>query len=329
MKRDGDDVILSRGELASLVRTSAVGSLGVRAAEVSVKSVDLAEGVDLAWLAGAVGVLADPAKRVDYQSLLGRSAVTRRVYAWSRTDPERVVALTDRGSSFRISEWTSASLVATAQDLLAIGEPMAEGPLGLQPSAIGLLVWLAVVDHVQAERLQAILTHAAPIGVVRTDTLRARLDDSLLDDVRWPLLFLSRVMPAPIAAGISDDELRAALAELAELELLEAVDDTGAMGIYEVTAKGAWLADETLTDVSKLAVGLSEYRPDGVVGYESMLFVRSPRHVVFYDLGGDRAAIATATSEAVDALLATVFASPSAAVAASGSLDGGPPLGSR
>lgn len=316
MHRDGDDMIVSPGELSSLLQAATAGPLGLRPRESDDETAPLPVADD-PWLSTAIAALANPAKRVDGQSLIGRSSVLRSVYAWGSVDDERVFSVTDRISTLRISEWSSESLQIMAKDVLASSGATDSVLVSVELSAVGLVVWLAAVEQVLAMRLQATLAHEATPTLLSREALRARLDESILDDVRWPLMFLSRVMPAPIGAAVDEAELDAALQELIAVDLLEAVDDSGTMGLYELSQKGSWIADETLTDVSRLAVGISVHRSDGAIGYESMMFVRSPLHAILYDVGGEAAAIATASEEALDALIADVFAPP-ATVAAQG-----------
>ena len=304
-------MILTPSDLARALRGGSSGPLGVRPGERTDDATDYErDSADTEWLDIAFHALRDPVKRVDFQSLSGQRMVTRGVFLWSPDAADRLFALVKGSDSYGLSEWTSTGLVARFRGFLGTRSGLDDVGNAVTASAQGLLVWLAIVDGVYGDRLGALLGGATPSGLINGDAVRGRLGDSLLDDVRWPLSFLSRVMARPVAALLADADVDSGLVELVGLGLLEAVVGTGSDTLYELSEQGASLAAESLASVSSLALGMAENRADGKVGHESMLFVRSPERIVFYAVGAGRGIAATPPWDAVDKVLSSAFGLP-------------------
>ena len=80
--------------------------------------------------------------------------------------------------------------------------------------------------------------------------------------------------------------------------------------VWEVTRQGVWLANEVLSAVSKVGCGVAVRLPDGTVGYRTMMFVRSPLHVLLFMIDGGESVLAAVSADRVVQFLGEVFASP-------------------
>lgn len=222
------------------------------------------------------------------------------------TDP--VVAL-DVDGSLRVSEKSPGELADIARGVLA-PEGVRDAELAVATTTAAVVVWLAVVEHLRVIGAGAYLDGRPPIDLISRAAVRAQIDLLANYDYRSLPSFTTGVMPVPFSLAITDDEIAAGLQALVSLDLLEAMDDTGDAGIYELSRMGAWLVDELLAEVAKVGVGISAYRGDGLLGHDSSLIVRTPFHVVLFALSGPDAVIASLPEDALDAVLSDAFAPP-------------------
>jgi len=150
------------------------------------------------------------------------------------------------------------------------------------------------------------LGHYAPEHFFDRAAVDARLAGSVAEDFRWPLMFFTKVLPTDDAAAFAGADFEADIAELEALELVEAAGG----GVWEVTPQGVWLANEVLSAVSKVGCGVAVRLPDGTVGYRTMMFVRSPLHVLLFMIDGGESVLAAVSADRVVQFLGEVFASP-------------------
>ena len=306
---DENDFILTEAEVAAAQRdldlTPTDLGLSPRAEPPSVATavtVPSEERNRFRWMMEA---LADPAKRVLFHYAVGDESLTRSVAAWGRPDSGDVATMAQTGTLLRFGTRTGTDLALVASDVLAIDADVREYVLGLTMSDSALLTWLGIVEHLQAQRLSAMLGHYAPEHFFDRAAVDARLAGSVDEDFRWPLMFFTKVLPNDDVASFGGS-FDAAIGDLEALELVEAAGG----GVWEVTPQGVWLANEVLSAVSKVGCGVAVRLPDGTVGYRTMMFVRSPLHVLLFMIDGSESVLAAVSADRVVQFLGEVFASP-------------------
>ncbi|GMR02187.1 MAG: hypothetical protein BMS9Abin20_0515 [Acidimicrobiia bacterium] len=318
MHREGREVMFAAGELDELVAALDIpvselglGGGGSRPTELGSRG----NGDDLARR--VAGALAAPAKRVRFHWTLADELAWRTVVAWRSPDTTVPAVALDTNGILRVSEKSPGELVDIALDVL-VPEGVRNAELGIATTAAAAFVWLAVVEHLRMIGIGAFIDGRAPIDLISRGAVRAQIDAAAGYDYRSLFSFATGVMPVPFGLAITDDEIADGLQALTTHDLLEALDDTGAAGIYELSATGAWLADELLAEVAKVGIGESAYRSDGILGHESSLIVRTPFHLILFAFSGADAVIASVAEDALDAVLSDPFASPTYPLPAGG-----------
>ena len=253
--------------------------------------------------------LAAPAKRVRFHWTLADELAWRTVIAWGSPDTTAPAVALDADGSLRVSEKSPGELADIARGVL-VPEGVRDAELAVATTTAAVVVWLAVVEHLRLVGAGASAEGRPPIDLISSRAVRAQIDAAVDYDYRSLLSFTTGVMPVPLGLAITDEEIAAALQALVALDLLEAMDDTGALGIYELSFMGAWLVDELLAEVAKVGVGVSAYRDDGLLGHDTSLIVRTPFHMVLFALSGPDAVIASVPEDSLDGILSDVFAPP-------------------
>jgi len=310
MNMDENDFVLTEAEVAAAQQELDVSPTGLgvkpdaQPTPAAVATTVPPEDRDrFTWMMQA---LTAPAKRVIFHYTVGDESLTRSVVAWGHPDTGAVATMAQTGTLLRFGTRSAEDLVLVTADVLAVDAGVHETVLGLTMSVSGLLTWLAIVEHLRALKLSAVLGHYAPEHFFNRAEVEARLAGAVDEDFRWPLMFFAKVLPADGAAALGGVDLEEGLAEL---EALEIIEDAGA-GIWETTHQGDWLAGEITSSVSKVGCGVAAHRPDGAVGYRTMMFVRSPLHVLMLVIDGDEGVIAAVSADRVVEFVEDVFASP-------------------
>ena len=310
MNMDETDFILTEAELASaqrelrLVSTELGVKPGAQATPVVVlDTVDPHERDRFTWM---MQTLASPAKRVIFHYALGDDSFARSVVAWGEPGNGDVATMAQTGTLLRFGTRTGEDLALLAGNALAGDAGLRETVLSLGMSSAGLLTWLAAVEHLQALKLSAMLGHHAPEHLFNRAEIEARLAGATDEDFRWPLMFLDKVLPGELPSSLIGTDLDRGFFELEELGLVE---DAGG-GIWETTPQGDWLTCEMLSSVSKVGCGIAAYGPDGTIGYRTMMFVRTPRHVLLHMIDGNESVVAALSADGLSRFLNDVFADP-------------------
>ncbi len=310
MNMDESDFILTEAEIASAQR-----ELGLVPTELGVKLpaepapaavLDTVQSGEQSRFGWTIGTLSAPAKRVLFHYSVGNESLTRSIVAWDQSNSGEVATLALTGQLLRIATRTAEDLVALSSTILAAEAGVKETPLSLGMSPAGLLTWLALVEQLQALELSAMLRHHTPMRIFNRADLEARLAGAIEEDFRWPLMFFTKVLPGDLPAAFTAADVDRGIDELAALELVEASGN----GVWEMTPQGDWLVDEMLASVSKVGCGIAAYLSDGTIGYRTLMFVRTPRHLILHLIEGDECVIATVSAGGLERFLVDVFDSP-------------------
>ena len=323
MEIEQDDFILSDAEIAAGLAAFPSTSLGLKAPESlsggRAAAAGLYDGLDGAQqekLKGAIRTLAGPARLARFHYTVSDEAVVRSDLAWGAGGDGAIVALTASGGRRRISVRSEAALSLLLAQALAADDRLEKADMSLSLSTAAILVLLAIAEHFKLLRLHAVAAHVEPLLVFKQEEVAARLAEADTEDFRWPLLFFAKVMPVSLPLALTAEDVALAIEELMLAELIAPSDETGEARIYEPTEVGEWVFDNLLHDVSKAAVGISEYREDGEVGHEAVLLVRSAFNLFLFDLSGQEGVFASLSREGLEALSKALFSAAAVAVPA-------------
>jgi hypothetical protein len=328
MKTDGADFLVPSGELPALASL-----MGTQPNSLSVIPADgqpsgqrdrlIAELRQLdpssqSRLTAALAVLQAPDKVAHLHHTIADETISRGLLAWSTTSPDSIIALAFTGDLRRISYWSESSMSASLRKILAADGTLPDDEIGFRLSTAAVVTFLAILDHLRRVRLHSILVHALPAASFCQAEIMAGLADAQNEDFRWPLLFVEKVTPGHLVTSLTEDEVNAALTELVNLRLVEAAAETQQVRRYELTEVGNVICDGVFHDVSKAALCLSQMRPDGQIGHDVLLFVRSSFYLFMFAMAGQAGAVAAVNNGEFEEVLhnALTLRAPSPAVSA-------------
>jgi hypothetical protein len=330
MHLDQSDLIGGEHELAVLCAAQGVarGPLSAIPAPSSGAAVlfpadgepGLALGDELLW---ALKVLADPARCLEVQTSLGDEFVRRTLLAWSSDGRPRMAVMEGSGREARVG------LRSIAHVRAAIGKAVAcEAPattLRRALSAKAALALIATADHLRLQRLKSMIEETPLTRQFRAADVAARFARSASADFRWPLGFVARLWPEPLAAHEAARDVVGALAELDAAGLVARTGE-GAEALYESVGQGALLAEALARDDVKVGLTVRRAPPAAGCPIDVAVLIRSRQHLALVHVVGADAAVRLIDATELDEWLARVIVlSPQAAArpapAAGGSED--------
>jgi hypothetical protein len=258
----------------------------------------------------AMTALVAPDKIAVLHYTIADESISRSMLAWPSGAGDDLVALVRTGTNRRVSFRTLTAMRLFIARLLAANETLLESGVSLFLSTGAILVFLAIAEHVRMMRYHAIQAHTEPTTIFNQDEVQGSLTSAGVEDFRWPLLFLDKVMPVPIAHALTPQDVGAAIDELILAGLVDQVDETGELHIYELAGPGLRISDALQHDVAKLALRVSAFRDDGEIGHEVMLLVRSGFDLFLFDLAGEQGAIASLVPATLDVLISHALRHP-------------------
>lgn len=264
--------------------------------------------------------LAYPVRVMRLHYSIADETISRQLILWPRAG-EELVTLVGNGTIWRLSTNTEFGVRTLIKEVLAAGSSLRRDPLCLSLPSTSVLVLLGILEQMRYVRLYATLMGQTPIDLFATGDVLTRMRESTKEDFRWPLAMFEKVLPIKMMESVQLEDVTAALAELARLELVEACDENGL--VYELTPAGVALADGVLHEVSKAALCVSQYRSDGILGHDAALLVRSSLYLFLFELAGEAGVLATLDDEGTDLFLAKTMETPELeTVSAAASLPG-------
>jgi hypothetical protein len=315
MIRDEGDFLLPPGELSALQKIFSVeqNSLSLLPTEepsmddmkVAAAAVKQLTPAEQAAMKRAVQALAAPVRTARFHHAVADESITRSVLAWPTENSPELVGVVRVGNNRRVALRSPGELSASQSRLLAANDGLRDQNFAIKISSLAAITLLAVFDQLQHARMYSMLAHASPVDSVAPAEIFERLAEVEIEDFRWVLPFMEKVMPSGALTAITKEEIQSALVELANGGLLEAVDENATL--YQLTGNGAFAADAVFHNLSRAAICTCQIRPDGVVGYETLLFLRGPSALFLYALGGQEGAVVTLTAQELESTLQEVF----------------------
>jgi hypothetical protein len=263
--------------------------------------------VDQRRVAIALAVLAAPAKVAWQHNTIADETTSRCALAWSASLPDSIIALASAGGLRRVSFCTAGVVKASITKTLAAEQKLSDDRVGCKLPSLAVLTLLAILDQLRAVRLYSLLKHSQPDTTFSPSEIMERLAGAAVEDFRWPLNFVDKVLPG-LARSLTQEDVAAAIQELIRAELVEAVIETELSKRYDLTETGKVISAEVLHDVTKVALSLCDQRPDGKFGHDLALWIRGPFHLLLFAMAGQQGAVAAVNNDELDDLLSRALA---------------------
>ena len=258
--------------------------------------------------------LAYPVRFMRLHYSIADESISRQLIVWPKSG-SAVVTLARNGSVWRASLNTAFGVRTLIKEVLGAGSNLRRDPFCLAVSSTAALVLLGILEQMHFARLYATLMNQAPDEVFKAEDVLERMRQSTKEDFRWPLAMFEKVLPVRPFENVQIEEVHEGLGELVKCGLVEAIDDKGLL--YELTVEGDLVADGVVHEVSKVALCVTQCRPDGVIGHDAALLVRSSFYLFLFELAGEAGVLATLSEEGADGFLAKTMEVPDAEVVAS------------
>lgn len=323
LRIEGDDLLVSLNDLAMVadVAGARANALSlIPAGDGRTDTPAVAEYLSMATgtknrLAIALGILRAPAKIAHWQHTIADETVTRAVLAWSPSAPNMIVGLAGSSDPRRITFWTQASVTASIRKILAAEGELRSDEIGCKVSTPAVVVFLAAVEQMRAERLHSMLTHTVALEHFSQAEMMERLRDAASEDFRWPLLFVEKLIPGRMVPSLSEQQVSVALEELLKANLIEKASD-GEVARYELSYAGKVITDGLLHDVSKVALAVTDLQGEGKFGHDVLLLVRSAFQLFMFAMAGQAGMVASLDRDELAAALYLALRPPAPAASA-------------
>jgi hypothetical protein len=251
--------------------------------------------------------LAYPVRLMRLHYSIADETISRQLIVWSRTGDE-LVTLARNGNVWRASTNTEFGVRTLVREVLAAGSDLRRDPFCLSLSSTSVLVFLGILEQMRYVRLYSTLMGQSPTDFFAVGDVLTRMCESTKEDFRWPLAMFEKVLPVRMMGKVQLEDVIEGLNELLKVGLVEACDEKGQ--VYELSPAGLMVADGVLHEVSKVALCVSQYRPDGVVGHDAVLQVRSAFYLFLFELAGEAGVLATLDEEGADLFLEKTMETP-------------------
>jgi hypothetical protein len=259
----------------------------------------------------ALGVLASPRKMVRLHTVQGGEVVARAVLA-TRHDFGAWTTLAASGNVGRVSLRSEAELRLLVQRTLAADDSLRGDRLGLSLSTPAALAFLAAADQLRRAGLIALVRHEEVPDIFSPQEVAARLQESDVEDFRWVLPFLEKLLPLPVKEMAVAKDPIPALAELTQCGLVAPFDESAPPKLFELTEAGSFVAAGIRHEASRACLGVTALHEDDVTGHDAYLFVRSPYNLFMIHLSGPVAGLSTVLAGDLDLALQVALEPPPA-----------------
>jgi len=315
MIRDEGDFLLPSGEFSALRKIFAAERNTISLLppeEPSLDDMKLASAAvkqltpeELAEIKRAIQALAAPDRAARFHHAVADESITRSVLAWPSGKTSEIAGVTRLGNNRRVTLRAPWELSTSLACLLAADERLRDQNFAVKIPTQAAIALLVIFDQLQHARLYSMMTHASPIDSFAPGEIFQRLAEAEVEDFRWVLPFMEKVMPSGALTSITKEEIQTAFSQLSKSGLIEAVDENATL--YQLTGNGAFAADAVFHNLSRAAICICHTRPDGVVGYETLLFLRGPSALFLYALSGLEGVVLTLSASELNNTLQEVF----------------------
>ena len=319
MHTDQGEWILNEGEMAAVaaafgLRNGTLGMLpdklptGPEAAEAT-KAFGALDPAFRALAEQCLKALADPGKLVHFYSTVTDDQVSRCLLAYSPDMGGAWVSLARSGDLRRMSLRSEPELRLLVADTLAANDSLRPDRIAVNLSTPEALALLATFDQIRRARLISMLNHTEPVTLFAAEDVQARLAEASVEDFRWTLPFLAKLLPLPVGDLAVSKDPRTALLALEKAGLIERLGTSGDRVVCELTNAGAFL-EAGFRECSARAALSVTIPLQGGVGHDVFLLVRSVYDLFFISLSGGEAGLSTILAGDLDEISKNLFAPP-------------------
>lgn len=316
---DQGEWILNEGEMAAVaagfgLRNGTLGALpdqlpAGQASEDAVRAFGELDPTFRALAERLLKALADPGKVVHFHSSVAEEQVSRCLLAWHPDLGGAWVSLARSGDLRRVSLRSEAELRLLVADTVAADASLRPDRIAVNLSTPEALALLAAFDELRRARLLSLLNHKEPVTLFAAEDVQTRLAEASVEDFRWTLPFLEKLLPLPIGDLAVTKDPRPALLAIEKAGLIERLGISEDRVLCELTNAGAFL--EAGFRESSARAGLSvTARVPGGVGHDVFLLVRSVFDLFLLSLSGGDAALSTILAGDLDEISKNIFAPP-------------------
>jgi hypothetical protein len=263
-------------------------------------------------LATCARAFASPLRTAELQLAVADESLRRLTLAWTAERPEDVAVIARRGEELFAGVRSPEEVAAMFLGALGSDGVLTDAGLRAPVASRDAIVLVAVADALRRARLRSELAHAMPPANVSTDEIAAELAGAAVEDFRWLLPLLAKVLPYSLRNLAEDSALTASLGRLAGAKLLAITDASeGAPALVGPAGEGEFLLDGLAHRVSVVAATVAEL--DGAaVATESMLLVRDASRLWVIDLAGEQGDVSSVGREALVGLASAIAGGPPA-----------------
>ncbi|NCC75855.1 MAG: hypothetical protein EOM08_05415 [Clostridia bacterium] len=259
-------------------------------------------------LEACLSVLANPKRVVRLHYTVADSTISRSILATSDVLPGIWVSLAGSTDPFRLSLRSDPELRFLVHDILAAETAVHPTQIGCDFSTAAALVLLAALDQARRSWLVSLLRHLEPVSLFSLQDIKDRLAESAIEDFRWVLPLVEKLLPIPVRELFVSEDPRSALLELVEAGLIEPVNEEAT--VYDWTEAGRVLADGDRQAASRLVLSQSFHLPEGEIAHDVVSLIRTPLDLFLFLMSGAEASMSTLLPGDLAALLEQIFASP-------------------
>ncbi len=255
--------------------------------------------------------LAEPSKLVHVHNVVAGQRVSRALMAFSPAMGGAWVSLARSGDLRRVSLRSEAELRFLVADALAADASLRPDRVSVNLSTPEALALLAVFEQLRRARLISLLDHKEPVTLFAAEDVEARLKEADVEDFRWTLPFLAKLLPLPLGDLAVAKDCRPALLALEKAGLLERLGIQAGRVVCELTNPGAFL-EAGFRDASARAALAVTAPVRGGLAHDVLLLVRSAFDLFLVSFSGGDAALSTILAGDLDETMKLVFAPPPA-----------------
>lgn len=318
MHIDGLDFVITPTELVGAAIRFGIdeAQLSVIPAAIPTDSEEAALDASLASLSSEdkqrlrelVADLAAPTRTAALGYSLADETISRQILAWPDQKGDEIVYLARQGGPWRLGRRPADEVRTLIRGVLAADDGLRADPLGLGLEAPAVVTLLGIIDWLRAARLFAELEHQVPTNMFTAEGAHSRLAGAEIEDFRWPLAFFDKFYPGNLGA-LGLDDVGNALVELRKAGIVEPVDEE-TQSMFTLTPPGEIVADVFFHEVSKVALHITECRPDGALGHETVLLARGVFNLVLFDVDGETGAVAALGSDELNEFVTSLLQRP-------------------
>lgn len=259
-------------------------------------------------LEACIAVLASPKRVVRLHYNVADSTVSRSIFATSDELPGIWVSLAGSAEPFRLSMRSDPELRFLIGDVLSAGAGIRLTKIGCDFSTQAALTFMAILDQTRRSWLVSLLRHLEPVSLFSLDDVKERLAEGGVEDFRWTLPLVEKLLPIPIGEMAVSEDPRPALLELIKAGLIEPVNEEAT--IFDWTEPGRVLTEGNRQAGSRMVLSQSYLLPEAELGHDVMLLTRTPLDLFLILMSGAEASLSTLMPEDLDTLMEQVFAAP-------------------